>query len=489
MQQLLKMSATRLAAAMRAGELSPVTVLEASIARLESVNPALNAVVANRLEGARRDAKAAERRIARTRSGDSLPPFLGVPCTVKEAIAVEGLPNTVGCKNRKGTVAPKDATAVSRMREAGFIPIGVTNVPEACFWHETDNLLYGRTHNPHDHGRSAGGSSGGEGAAIGAAIAPVGLGSDVGGSIRIPAMFCGIFGHKPSSGLVPFTGHWPFYDDPAVSPWSRDVHIYNSIGPMARAAEDLMPILRVIAGPDGVDGTTAARSLGDPASVTWNGRKVFVLEAPEMDRVPGVSAELRAKTAQAAAHFRDLGASVEAVDPRIFRRAFPIWACSLAALEMPRMDVMMHGGTRPSITLEALKHLTGAPDHTLPSLQYFVGERIFPLVPGKAKARAEAVAMESKLTEMLGDGNIFVMPTHPRAAPKHRWPMLRPFDHAYTGIWNILRMPVTAVPLGLNEGGLPLGVQVAAGLGLDHVAIAAALALEARFGGWVPPAG
>lgn len=481
---LLKMSATALAAAVTKGEVTPLAVVDAHIARLEATAP-LNGLVGRRFEEARAEARAAEAVLA---GKGPKPPFTGVPCTIKEAIALRGSPNTSGLYHRRDVKAQKDATAVARLRAAGFIPLGVTNVPEACFWFETDNLVYGRTKNPYDARRSAGGSSGGEGAVIGAGGSPVGLGSDVGGSIRMPSASCGIFGLKPSHNVIPLTGHWPHYDDESGEPSvRRDVQLYNTLGPMARRAEDLLPMLRIMAGPDGCDTTVQSVAFGDPAKVRWRGRKVYLLAEPRIARAWSVSPELAAATRRSADALAQEGATIEEIDPALFWRALLIWSCTLDALDLPRVDKMLGGGRRPLILWELFRHLAGRPRLTLPALEYCLGEKIFGLFPGKGRFIALGSALRQRVEEMLNPGNVLLMPTHPRTAPRHWRPMLRPFDYTYTAIFNILRVPVVAAPVGFDRDGLPLGVQIAAPFGQDHVAAAAALALERAFGGWRPP--
>ena len=245
MNELLSLSAVELARRIREKRILSREVVETHIAHIQRVNPDLNAVVRERFDDARREAEAADRRI-QAANGDELPPFLGVPCTIKECFALTGMPNSSGLVARKGEIARQDATAVARLRAAGAIPLGVTNVPELCMWMETDNRVYGRTNNPYNVKHIVGGSSGGEGAIIASGASPFGLGSDIGGSIRMPAFFNGVFGHKPSAGLVPGTGQYPIATNQALR--------YLTTGPLARRAEDLMPLLRVLAGPDGQDG-------------------------------------------------------------------------------------------------------------------------------------------------------------------------------------------------------------------------------------------
>ena len=228
MHPYLMKSATELARLIRDGETTSEEVVRLHIDRLRRVNPALNAVVRVRVREAMSEARESDRRLAE-RGPDG--PLHGVPCTIKESFELEGMPHTAGLVSRRDRRGQRDAVTVARLRAAGAIPIGVTNVSELLMWMESNNRVYGRSNNPYDPRRIVGGSSGGEGAAVGAAISPFGLGADVGGSIRMPAFFNGVFGHKPSSGLVPNSGQWPLAENEAAS--------YLSTGPLARRAEEV----------------------------------------------------------------------------------------------------------------------------------------------------------------------------------------------------------------------------------------------------------
>ena len=225
MDELLKMSVVEMSKRIRGGELSPVELLDAHIKRIQDVNPYLNAVVETRFDLARGEAKSAAEKLAQSR--ENLPPLFGIPCTIKDTFAVKDMKWAVGVWARKDLVADWDAITVKRLKDAGAIIMGKTNVPEAAMWCETYNHVYGRTKNPYDLRRGAGGSSGGEGAIVAASGSPFGLGADVGGSIRYPSAFNGVAGHKPSGRLVPGTGHWP----PAHGPLAA----YNSFGPICRS--------------------------------------------------------------------------------------------------------------------------------------------------------------------------------------------------------------------------------------------------------------
>jgi len=242
MRPLFFLSATEMAEQVRLKKLSPVELLDAHLARIEALNPKLNAFVQLDTERARRQAQAAEAAVMR---GEGVGPLHGVPISIKSSIEVAGLRCEVGTRLRAGLVASRDAPLVSRLRAAGAVVMGVTNTPELLMAWETDNLLYGRTNNPWDLQRTAGGSSGGEAAAIASGCSAGGVGSDGGGSIRVPAHFSGICGLKPTPGCIPSTGHFPN----SVGPFA----LLGVVGPMARTIADLQALFEVMAGPDDGD--------------------------------------------------------------------------------------------------------------------------------------------------------------------------------------------------------------------------------------------
>ena len=473
--ELTRLSATALAAAIRSGRVTAREVVEEHIALLAAANPAINAVVADRYDEARKEADAADARVARAAPGDPLPPLLGVPCTVKESIAVAGLPNSAGVVARRDVVATDSAPVVRRVRAAGAIVLGVTNTSELCLWVEAENRLYGRTRNPYDTGRTAGGSSGGEGAAIGSGGSPVGLGSDIGGSIRIPAFCCGVFGHKPSRGLVPSTGSYP-----AVSAAIADLF---TPGPLARRAEDLMPLLRLMSGPDGVDPLVTAVDLGDLSRVRLAGRTVVVSD----DAWPlPTSDELLAARERAAGALAAAGARVVHRRMPHLRRAWDLYITTLArSSDLAARDVLYAAGADPVSVRDLLRR--GGP-HTVATRVLLVAEQVHGRIPhGWARrmmARGRALARE--LCAAVDDA-ILLHPPLATVAPRHGRTVGRPWWLGHAVPFNLAGVPVTQVPLGLSPSGLPLGVQVAAGQGDDHLTIAAALELERAFGGWVPP--
>lgn len=473
--RLTRRSAAELAASIRTREVSARTVVEAHIELLERAQPAINALVASRFDAARSEADEADARVASASDADSLPPLLGVPCTIKESIGVEGMPNCAGVVARAEHRCERSSPVARRLLETGAILLGVTNTSELTMWVETENRVYGRTRNPYDPDRTAGGSSGGEGAAIGSGGSPIGLGTDLGGSIRLPAHFNGIFGHKPSLGLVPMTGHYPA----AVGEAAR----MAVCGPMARRAEDLMPVLRAIAGPDGEDALVEDGQLGDPAAVPMEGLRVVVSDSATLGPT---GPELAGARERAAGALAALGARLERVRMRSMSRALEMYLATLsAAAGVTLRELLEEAGAEPPTWRTALRRRG---PHTVATRVTLTSERLAALVPARRKRRVLAAreAFAAELEAAIGDG-VMLHPPAPGVAPRHGRTIGRLWWIHPMIVFNLAGLPVTQVPLGLDRRGLPLGVQVAAGPGRDHVTIAVACALEQVFGGWTPP--
>ncbi len=478
---LRTLSGTRIAALLREKRVTSREVVEAHIEQIQRVNPVINAVVANRFDAARREADEADRVLRETAAADSLPRFHGVPCTVKECFALTGMPNAAGLVSRRDVIADSDATAVKRVRAAGAIPLGVTNTSELCMWMESNNYLYGRTSNPYDARCIAGGSSGGEAAIIGAGASPFGVGSDIGGSIRGPAFFNGVFGHKPTGGLVPGSGQFP-----AGGPGAARI---LTTGPIARRAEDLWPLLEVMAGPDGIDTGCEARTLGDPSRVRIE--DLTVVDVPENGDVR-VHPDLRRAQERAVDALARKGARVRTMRFEKLRHSFEIWSSMLGTTDNTPFGTMLGDGTPIATTIELLKWTVGRSDHTLMALLLALGDHAPALLPARARKRVEmGLALRAELVDAIGPSGVMLYPTYAETAPVHNQPVRRAlrlsFPFAYQGIMNVMELPSTQVPLGLDARGLPLGCQVVGVHGNDHVTIAVAMELERAFGGWVPP--
>ncbi|XP_037614440.1 fatty-acid amide hydrolase 2-A-like [Sebastes umbrosus] len=484
---LLLMSATQLAKKIRRKEVSSVEVMQAYIDRIQQVNPYLNAVIKDRFDAALLEATQADKQIEEETGGeeeledelgDRLP-LLGVPLSVKEAYAVKGMPNTTGVVSRRGFPAIVDAPPVALLKRAGAIPMGVTNTSELCMWYESHNHLYGITNNPYDLERMAGGSSGGEGSILAAAGSVIGMGSDIGGSIRMPCFFNGIFGHKTSPGVVSNENHHP--------PVTGRHKEFGCNGPMCRYAEDLLPMLKIMAGPN-------AHMLSLNTKVDLKKLRFFTVphDGGSLLAYPVTKELLEIQRKVVKRLEADLGVEVQEVRFPELRYSYQIWDTYKALPDKegkppPALVELLGEPGRPMRPLwELLKWMVGKSEHTMPSIRRSLLEMTRASKPS-AFIIQQKEKLQKKVDELLGTDGVFLYPTHPRVAPKHHHTLFRPFDSCYTGIINILGLPVTQCPLGLGEEGLPLGLQVVAGKLQDHLTLEVALYLEKTFGGWREP--
>src|SRR6266496_2808880 len=311
MTEINFLSAAAMADGIRNKLLSPVELIAAHLGQIERLNPKLNAFVQIDPEPALRQAKDAESKI---QSGELMGPLHGVPVSIKSSIEVAGMRCEAGSKIRTGVLATNDAPLVTRLRDAGAIVLGTTNTPEFLMAWETDNLLYGRTNNPWDLARTPGGSSGGDAAAIASGCSAGGVGSDGGGSIRVPAHFSGICGLKPTPGRIPASGHFP----QSVGPFA----LIGVVGPLARTMADLKLLFEAMQGPD----------IGDPSAAPV---PISSLDQSELKRVrigyfeddgrTPVTAETRDAVRRAATSLRDAGFEVEPFRPEGLEKARQLW--------------------------------------------------------------------------------------------------------------------------------------------------------------------
>lgn len=476
MKQLLRMGALELASAIRQGQVSAIEATDAHIDRLARINPHVNGLVEGRFDAARTESEAADKRIERARVEGTigeLPPLLGVPCTMKEFVGVEGMPHTGGLYWQADRRAEKDGTVVKRIRDAGAVILGVSNAPEGGLWMETVNKLTGRTLNPWDPRRTSGGSSGGEGALLASGAAPFGMGSDIGGSIRIPSAFCGIPGHKPTGRLVPNTGHYPGVHG--------DQRGFLVIGPMGRTVRDFFPLLSIIAGPDDEDPVTQEWSLEDPASIDLSDVTVYPVES---NGRMWMHTPAREAIRQAARLLEEQGATIGHIDVdsetfKLFRNGFDIWGAAMSAAGGPSYaDIVADGQPIPYLK-EWLGVPFGRSRHTWPVLTMMAAERLVGLLPGRlAKMLQARTQLQASLESLLGPRGVLLHPTYTRGAPRHGRPMLTPLDPACTAIFNALEFPATQVPVSTDRHGLPLGIQVVGKRGADGLTLAVAQALE-----------
>src|SRR5919205_403473 len=459
MDEIIYASASEIARAVREKEVSSEEVVGAHLARIGEVNPRLNAVVHLTAEAARQRAREADEARAR---GEEWGPLHGVPVTIKDAFETEGVVSAGGTGGRASYMPETDAAGVARLKSAGAVVLGKTNVPEISLAFESDNLVYGRTHNPYDPARTPGGSSGGEGAAIASGMSPLGLGSDAGGSIRVPAHFCGIAGIKPTSGRTPRTGHFPPMGGLLDSIWQ--------IGPLARRVEDLALALPLLCGTDWRDPTVAPVPLGDYREVDLKGLRV----AFHADNgIVAPTEEIAAVVADAARVLADAGAQVTEARPPVPADAYHLllglYGADSGALL--RMLLMMSGTTETSPLMNRLLEVLGAVSLTAGELTMLVHQ---------------LDAWRSQMLTFMRDYDLLVCPPCARPAMEHG----TTFDEenqlffSYTMVYNMTGWPGAVVRAGTSAEGLPLGAQLVARPWRDDVALAAASEVERALGGW-----
>jgi len=442
-----------LAAGLRRGALSSEGVTRAYLDRIDAVNPALNAVVRLRREEALEEARAADRAPKEGRG-----PLHGVPVTIKDSFDTAGIVTTGGTKGRASFVPTDDATVVKRLRAAGAIVMGKTNTPDLTLGYETDNLVYGRTSNPFDRERTSGGSSGGACAIVAAGGSPLDIGSDTGGSIRLPAHFCGIAGLKPTAGRVPRTGHIINYEGAC--------QFLTHIGPLARRVEDLALVLGLLAGPDGVDPHVAPVPLRDPGAVTPAGLRVaHFTDLPPLaptgetaDAVAGAMAVL----ARSGCRTRSLPAIPDS--HLVYEKYMALLYGDGGAAVRRALD---RWGSAESPLDDRLRRMTALTSSDLMALYEWLDR------------------WRSRMLGLFADHDAIVCPVNAGAAPRHA-----AFDRttaAYTQVFNLTGWPSTVVRAGTSREGLPLGVQVVAHPWREDVSLALAAHLEQVLGPFPGP--
>ncbi len=470
----LDASIRELRGAIVGGQTTVSQVVEAHIQRVREVNPALNALVVERFDAARDEAAAADAWLA-DHGPDAAPPLFGIPCSVKEFVGVQGMPNTAGIGRNRGKVAAADATAVERLRQAGAIVLGLSNVPDGGIWMETYNPIYGRTSNPWSTARTPGGSSGGDGALVASGAVSFGLAADIGGSIRIPAALCGAMGHKPTGGTIPNTG--------AHAPSGVVTGRYHSLGPIARRAEDLMTLTRVMAGPDGACPSVVERPLGDVHRVRLD--RVTVHVVTDNGRA-SVQPEVAAAVRRVADALVSDGATVRPIEAGALKHSFEIWAAMLAEGNDESYRDVLACGEPFSYARELARVALRRGDFSSPALIIGLLSDALDKLPGSQDHWVEAGrAAQAELEAQLGEDGVLLCPTFPVTAPLHRGLLLRPFAHTFVCLFNVLELPATTVPVGFDGLGLPMGAQVVGRRGNDHLTIAVARAIEQFTGGWV----
>jgi amidase len=460
MDDLVFSSAKTLAQSIRDKKVSSAEVVDAYIKRVQEINPKLNCVVQLSEEKAKAQAKEADAALAR---GEVKGPLHGVPMTVKDSIATAGVTTTTGTVGQKSYVPQEDSTVVAKLRGAGAIMLGNTNVPELCLAGESDNLIYGRSSNPYDLSCTPGGSSGGEGAAVAAGGTGAGLGSDVGGSIRWPAHCCGIAGLMPTSGRVSRTGHWP--------PLNGTLDAFFRIGPMARYVEDLELVLNVIAGIDWRDPHIVPMPPTDASKVDLKSLRVAFftdngVRSPTPETVEVVKSAAKALS--------DHGLAVEEARPEGIENNFDIWMRLVGADagEGVRQLLKAAGTTETHFLLDGLVDMLAK--EPISAFEF-------------SSLLVELDDYRGKLLRFMENYDIVVCPVNSGPAMAHGTSLERLSGISYTVQFNNNNWPGAVVRGGTSNDGLPIGVQVAAAAWREDNALAVAQYLETALGGYQRP--
>ncbi len=467
MTSLLYSTIAEIRECIRAKKISPVEVVAAHLERAAALQPKLNAFVHIDEQAAREQARRAEQAVRR---GDELGSLHGVPVSVKSCINVAGWPCPAGSLLRKSYVASQDAVLVARLKAAGAIVIGNTNTPEFLMAYEADNLVSGRTSNPWDLSRSAGGSSGGEAAAIAAGCSMGGVGSDGGGSIRVPAHFCGICGLKPTPGRIPATGHFPA----GVGAFSW----IGVVGPMARTIADVRALFEVMAGPDPGDTLSAAVPIRALDDRQLKGLRVGILESEALGTA---DEETNAAVKQAANNLAAQGFVVEPLRLRGLERAIELWWFFFgpAILHLFRPSVAGQEDQLSPIFREYLECSEAEPAVTLDAF---------------LAACAERDVLRAEILRQMSDVPILLSPVSSTTAFLHGEGTWRSGakqcyrDTMRFSQWlNLTGLPGASVPVSVSTKGLPIGVQVIGRPHEEELVLAVAEQIETARGAWQAP--
>ena len=467
MGDLFYLSLVEIARRIREKEISPVEVVRAHLDRAEALQPKLNAFVHLDREWALAQARTAEIAVRR---GDAVGPLHDVPVTVKSCIDVSGWPCPAGSVLRREYVAQQDAVLVARLRAAGAILLGNTNTPEFLMAYETNNLLHGKTSNPWDLTRSAGGSSGGEAAAIASGCSAGGVGSDGGGSIRVPAHFCGICGLKPTPGRIPATGHFP----PGVGAFSW----LGVVGPMARTVRDVRALFEVMSGPDAGDALSAPVPPHRIEDAELKGLRIGILESKALGKA---TTETQEALQSAANSLAAQGFVVEPFELKGLDRALEVWWFFFGPVIAHLLGQSV-AGRENEISPILREYLRAAEPESPLTLDSFLA------------ACAERDLLRGEILRQMREVPILISPVSATPAFRHgegTWSSGAEQCYRDTmrfSQWlNLTGFPGAAVPIKRSSEGLPIGVQVIGRPHEDELVLAMAEHIETARGEWKPP--
>ena len=467
MHKIIFGTIAEITAGIRSKRVSPVEVVELHLKRIEALQPKLNAFVHLAIEDAHEQARAAESLVLR---GAQLGPLHGMPLTIKSCIDVADWPCPTGSVLRKDYVPKRDAPLVSRLKTAGAILLGNTNIPEFLMAYETDNVLTGKTSNPWNVAHSSGGSSGGEAAAIASGCSAGGVGSDGGGSIRVPAHFCGICGLKPTPGRVPATGHFPA--GAGAFSW------IGVVGPMARTIADVRLLFETIAGPDAGDALSAPVPLRAYRESDMRGMRIGILES---DALGTPTPETRAAVEQAAKSLAARSFTVEPFRLKGLDRALDSWWFFFGPVigNLIQHSVAGHEDQISPMLREYLAYANSGSPITLAQF---------------TKACADRDFLRAEILRQMQDTPILLSPVSASPAFRHGQGNYLPGagyrdTMRYSQWLNLTGFPAASVPVGHSNEGLPIGVQMIGRPFEDELVLAVAECVERARGPWEVPSG
>lgn len=439
--------------------ISSVDLVETFLNRIEEINPALNAIVTiapDVLESARRCDSELER-------GNIIGPLHGIPLTIKDTIATKGMRTTSGSRLRADDIPPQDAPVVTRLKAAGAIILGKTNTPEMAIPYETDNPVFGRTNNPHDSSRTPGGSSGGEAAAIAAGLSPAGIGSDLAGSIRVPAHFCGIVGLKPTTGAVPMEGHLPLA--------TGSLSLGASIGPMARRVADLALLFSVIAdNPEAKFLDEAVNTLGS-ARVAWYAD----------DEVAPVTEDVANAVRHAASILSEAGLDVCEERPPSISQGPRLWVELFSRAANEQIQSFYLGREQEAGPL--VSSLLRASEQTTFADKVNAAETLANAVLERERLREELLRWMRQTPLIVAPVSATPAFTHGATRVDVKGQSISVFRScSYSQTVNVFGLPAAVVPVARTADGLPIGVQVIGRPNSERAVLAAAAIIEQSAG-------
>ncbi|VVU94655.1 Amidase [seawater metagenome] len=482
-ERILHMTAISIAKSIKEGEITCLEVLTIFINNIKRLNPKINALAYDCFDEAINIAEQYDIRYIekkKKKNLDDLPIFFGVPIIIKECFELKDRPFTFGLSINKNNTGNKTCNVCKQLVSNGIIIIGAGNLAEGCYWIETNNPIYGLTSNPYNVLRSAGGSSGGNASLIAISGAPLGLASDSGGSIRLPAFYNGIFGHKPTGGLIPSFSNTIYNEE-----YQEGDYYYSQAGPMTKYACDLWPLLKTMLNPN----RKVIDKLIEPKSLTYKNLKVIDI-SDSFELLYTINPDIKESISNLKKFFISKGAIVENKSYSDLEAAFFIWT---KAIEIDgTLDLFIKNNRNSSFRQNISQLLMGEASFTT------LGVNLLSYFKEDSKTSPETIKTVRELKEKIkrkllndlhsNEYTILLCPTFVTTAPFHGKSYKYILEVGMLGIFNILGFPVTQIPLGLNNEKMPLGAQL---IGLpfnDKLTIKIAELLEKdKYSKWIPP--